>query len=321
MQDEMVVMNLAQAEQWAAENGIRLTAADRDAISKAQVAEQRRLVALAEREAVEQTTFIERFNSFYPRFLESLVGVGDVLLTFTQTIIVAFGVPVVLVLLLIVEQQRVVHGIQLFERDLALATFAAWALVLLNLTLEFTIEYIENRTGYRTEAPREFSLRTWAAHLRYWLGWGRAWSIQWSSPAQRYKQLLRLVTFSILALALAGSMRDVIVTVDGAWYQALVDIVTQSNLAQMMTWLGGLLFAAAAVFSAQGLSRYVAVRCVEIISAMQSQTKSTEAVTHEQLDSVAVQYILAKVHATRAKQQEKAVAEVADDTTPFALNS
>jgi hypothetical protein len=76
------------------------------------------------------------------------------------------------------------------------------------------------------------------------------------------------VTFTILALALAGSMKVVIQQQSGAWYSALWAILTQSNLLDMMTWLGGLLFAAAAVFSAQGLSRYVAIRTVEIRASM-----------------------------------------------------
>jgi hypothetical protein len=63
-------------------------------------------------------------------------------------------------------------------------------------------------------------------------------------------------------------MKVVIQQQSGAWYGALWAILTQSNLLDMMTWLGGLLFAAAAVFSAQGLSRYVAIRTVEIQASM-----------------------------------------------------
>ncbi|MBK8032233.1 MAG: hypothetical protein IPK17_22695 [Chloroflexi bacterium] len=318
-----VITSLAAAEDYAAKNGIRLTAADRDAIARAQVAEQKRLQLIREQRQTDTNQWVDTFNRVYPRFLEALIGVGEVILTLTQTLIIAFGVPTVLVLLLIVEQQRVVHGITLFETDASLASFAATALVLLNLTLEFTIEYIENRAGFSVETSTKFSLRTWLQQFAYWLGIGRNWNARTNSPAQRYKQLLRLVTFSILALALAGSMRSVIEQAEGTWLQALVNVATQSSLGQMMTWLGGLLFAAAAVLAAQGLSRYVAVRCVEIIANMQSKQVAGAINTEDMLDSVAVQYILARVAEKQAKSfaKENNTPEVVSTTTPFQVSS
>jgi hypothetical protein len=65
-------------------------------------------------------------------------------------------------------------------------------------------------------------------------------------------------------------MKTVIEQQPGAWYAALMNIITQSSLSMMLTWLGGLLFAAAAVIGAQGLARYIAVKCVEIISRQQA---------------------------------------------------
>ena len=165
--------SLAEAEQYAAQHGIRLTATDREQISRVQLAEKRRLAVLSE-ETERSGTFrlVEVFNRLYPRLLESLLGIGEILLTFTQTLIIAFGVPIALVLLLIVEQQRVVHGISLFEVEPALAHFAATALVILNLVLEFTIEHLETRARYRTSAFTQFSLRTWLSSVSYVLGIG-----------------------------------------------------------------------------------------------------------------------------------------------------
>lgn len=315
---------LAEAENYAAANGVRLTALDRAAIAKAQLAEQKRLQMLRQQVRNDTNQLVDTFNRLYPRFLEALIGTGEVVMTLTQTLIIAFGVPMVLVLLLIVEQQRVVHGIALFETDLSLASFAATALVLLNLTLEFTIEYVENRAGFSAELSTKFSLRTWLQQAAYWLGIGRTWQARANSPAHRYKRLLRLVTFSILALALAGSMRSVIVEADGPWYEAVLHILTRSSLSQMLTWLGGLLFAAAAVFAAQGLSRYIAVRCVEIVAKMQAaaQQESNEIDTHS-LDAVGVQYVLAKVAQTQAKlaTKEAGTPEVVSDPTPFSRNN
>jgi hypothetical protein len=309
------------AEQYAATQGITVTARDRENIAKSQQAESRRDQAVKrESESDSRSGLFAALLTFYPPILSGLLGAGEVLITFTQTLIIAFGVPLVLVLLLIVEQQRVVHGILLFESDVGLASFAAWALVLLNLTLEFTIEYIESRTGYTASVPTRPSLRIWAHHAAYAVGLGRNWRIQNLSPAARYKNLLRLVTFTILALALAGSMRGVIEQVVGTWHEALVHILTGSSLSLMLTWTGGLLFAAAAVLAAQGLSRYVAVRCAEIAAKMQSSHDEGHDDHAEALDAVAVQYILAKVAAAQAKQSDKIASGVATAPVPFSTN-
>lgn len=294
------ISSLEDAKHFAAQSGYTITPRDIENITRLQEAEQDRLTTL-QRER--RSGFIERFNAHYPRFLRALIGLGEILLTLSQTLIIAFGVPLVLVLLLIVEQQRVVHGIGLFEIDAALSAFAAWALVLLNLTLEFTIEYIESRANYQPQRDTRFSLRTWGKNALYTLGLGDDWTPQELSPAQRYRRLLRLVTFTILALALAGSMHGVITAVSGPWHTALISIVTDSSLSEITTWLGGLLFAAAAVLAAQGLSRYVAIRCVEIVTEMDVQP-----VQAESLDSVAVQYIMSQIAAKQAKKLERKAA-------------
>src|SRR5687768_5069754 len=105
-------MTLADAEQYAASQGIRLTASDRDAMLKAQEAERKRRKALDSRTEMRGASrAAESFNQNFPRLLEALIGAGDMLLTLTRQLILAFGVPLVLLFLMIVEQQRVMHGI------------------------------------------------------------------------------------------------------------------------------------------------------------------------------------------------------------------
>lgn len=209
---------------------------------------------------------MENFNQFYPKFLQSLIYVGELLLTLAQTVIISFGIPLVLVFLLVVEHARIVHGLELFEADTALASFAGWALVLTNLVLEFQVHHLEQKAGYNEASKAQFSLRIWARNLFYIAGFTRNWQERPLSPAHHYRKLLSLVTFTILALALTGSMRTVIEQQQGAWHQAIKTIVTDSSLLEMITWAGGLLFALAAILSAQGLSRYIALRCSEIIA-------------------------------------------------------
>src|SRR5690606_18090255 len=125
-----------------------LTPADKSKIAALQAAECDRLQATA---TTQSRTFADRWNRFYPKLLETIVSLGETVLTFAQTVIVSLGVPVVLVLLLVVEHQRVVHGIQLFETSDELASFAAAALVLLNLVLEFQTHHIEHKAGYEQD--------------------------------------------------------------------------------------------------------------------------------------------------------------------------
>jgi len=300
----MQVNTLQDAERIAATNGYSLTAADRKAIADRQSAELRRLTAL---EPPPSAGWTQRFNRWYPQFLSSLTGLGEVLMTFTQTVIISFGVPVGLLVLLVVEHQRVLHGIQLFEVDYSLAAFAAFALVFLNLILEFQIHYVESKAGYHKERDRRWSLRIAAKNWAYRLGLGNDWQEQALSPAQPYRRALRVITFTILALALSGSMRTVVETTTGTWYEAIGSILTESSLSQMMTWAGGLLFALAAVWGAQLLSRYVAMRTAEILAGMQAAAKD-ESPTQKyesQLDTVAADYIMSKLAQKRIKAEKQ----------------
>ena len=321
----MNITTLQDAEQYAAQHGIAISSRERAQIAEAQRAELARLQVL-DTVASAKTTgrlarMVESFNRFYPKFLESLVRIAELFLTLAQTVIVAFGVPVVLVLLLVVEHQRVLHGIALFEVDASLASFAAAALVVANLTLEFTIHYVESKAGYQAERGTRWSLRIWFRNAAYTLGVGERWQARQLSPAQRYRQLLRLVTMSILILALAGSMRGVIEQTTGSWHEALIAVLTESSLAEMSTWMSGLLFALAAVLTAQGLSRYVALRTAEIVSTMDASQLEQEPPTARyaaQLEAAGAATVLALVSSKlearaakeRAKQGERAAAPV-----------
>lgn len=288
------------ALQDAAAQGVNLTAKDYEKMTELQVAEQQRLTKLHQQAQGKIGHWLDVIERHHPAFIASLIRLGDMLMTTTQTVVTSIGVPLVLVLLLIVEQTRVQHGIALFETDDHLTVLGAWALVLLNLTLEFIIHFIENQADYHTPEPVRWSIRHWQVEFDYWSGQGRRWKPQLASPAQRFRHLLHLVTFSILVLALAGSMQSVMADLKGSWITALISIIFQSSLNEMATWVSGLLFAAAAVFSAQALSRYVAVRCLSI------RLQSPEAESspfQDELELVAINYIQAKI---AAKHERKA---------------
>lgn len=286
----------SDAELWAAQNSVRLTKTDLKRINELEV-----LAVEQKQNTISPTSWVEWFVRYYLKLLETIEGASDVLFTLLRAIIVSFGVPVVLVLLLFVEQQRVAHGISLFETNHQLASFGAWALVLLNLVLEFTIEYVEHREGFKQREDVRFSLRVWLEDLAYIIGVGNQWRAQTKSPASRNKDLSFIVTATILILALAGSMSDIITTIDGTWYEGLKNVMLNSSLHLMVTWIGGLLFATAAVLSAQGLSRYVAQRCIDIISNLES-IPSTDDGLKATRDGIAIQYILGKVNEVVTKR-------------------
>lgn len=209
------------------------------------------------------------WRDFLNRSLEAVGLVGDLLILVAYTLVSAFGVFVVLIAMLYVEQQRVQHGIALFDGSLSVG--GSWALVVLNVVLEVTTFYLENRADYKREPAYEFSLRLFARRAAYFLGLGKDWTPRPLSPALFFHQLARLVTFAILALALAGSMQQQLQDAPGAWHQGVLHVLTQSSLSNMVTWLGGLLFAFAAVLGAQAASRYTAAKAIEIRNQMRAR--------------------------------------------------
>lgn len=264
---------IAEVEALAAKVGITLTPDDYAAAQA--LADQRRQQIEREIEQSElsrskTSQWVDQFNRWYPKFLKSLHAIGDVFITLTHTILIAFGVPAVLAVFMVVEQGRVSHGIKLFDATEALAILGAWAVVIANLLLELLISWREHQSGWTAPPQYDFSFRLVAMRLRYMFGQTTDWQPAPKSPAQRFKAVLRIITFAILALALAGSMRAVLEQSSGDWYAALGRIILHSTLSEIVTWIGGLLFAFAVVMTAQVLSHFVAERVVEIVAVMQS---------------------------------------------------
>lgn len=197
------------------------------------------------------------------RFTEMMHNTSGALMLGGQTLISAFFVIVILILVLAVEIQRVAHGILLFEKSTNLAYLGAFVLVMMLLTLEFVIHYVESKTGYHQDRKSDFSLRLFARWLGYFLGGGNEWTAHLKSPAHSIKSYSRLLTLTILALALGGSMSDTLATVQGNWMSGIQTIALESSLLEIVEWSGGLLFALALVIGAQRLTAYVAQRAAE----------------------------------------------------------
>jgi hypothetical protein len=256
---------------------------------------------------------VEAFNRLYPKFLRALLGISDVFITAAQTVLIAFGVPALLVMLMIVEQQRVNHGMSLFEIDAWLAGFGATVLVLANLVFELLIGWKEHQAGYTEPAKTQFSLRLLAQQIAYMTGHKSDWQPRQKSPAQRFKAVLRIITFTILSLALAGSMRSIIQETDGNWAEAIRYVVTRSTLLQMATWLGGLLFAFAAVLSAQALSAYVAGKVIEVIAVMQSRVEDKPSAIMDAVGMTGAAFLVGRIKEAQRNRRMQAAMSTAVD--------
>ncbi len=200
------------------------------------------------------------------RFTELMHNLSGAMMLIGQTLISAFFVIIILCLVLFVEIQRVAHGIQLFEQSPGLAYFGAFVLVMMLLTLEFVIHYVESKSGYHQQRKTEFSLRLFAQWMKYFLGLSDSWKPRHKSPANAIKTYSRLLTITILALALGGSMSEALSTVQGNWIAGLRTIALESSLLEIVEWSGGLLFALALVVGAQRLTAYVAQRASETLA-------------------------------------------------------
>jgi len=290
-----------ELEQAAARQGVVLTAKDRKQIGELQNAERARLDGIAKK-AVSR---VDRFNQSYSKFLDVMLHVQDLVQAFARTLIVGFGMTAILIIALIVEQQRLVDGLGMFERREATAHFAAWFLVLLNASLEFVIHFEDTRRGWNEHAGSVWSLRIALNNLRYRLGLGSQWQTRDQPPSFWARQLLGLVTAGVLLLALFGSMKEQMALQAGrAWHEGLRAIVETSDLTLAVTWLSGFVFALVAVKGAQGTARYLARRTSEVITELQHEQHAQN--DHSAaLDAVAAAYLENKLAAKEARQADR----------------
>lgn len=251
---------------------------------------------------------VEAFNRFYPKFLQALLAVGDVLITGVHTVLIAFGVPTLLIALMTVEQQRVFFGAMLIDGRESLATGIAWVLVLANLVAELIVHWEEHRKGWTEPARYDFSLRIVWQRIGYLLGINTAWAPREKSPAFWARLILRCITVTILALAVAGSMQAAMNSTGAVnWADALVLIVTRSTLLQMVTWIGGLMLAFTFVISAQGFSQYVAKKVIEIVAIMQGNADDKPRQMAEAAGLTAAMYLYGRLKENQRARRISAV--------------
>ena len=218
-------------------------------------------------------TWAEHFTLMFPIFVDLLVKINDILLIIFRTLMVTGGVPVVIGAIMYVETPRVAHGIELFEADAQFAFTSAFILILVNKLMEVLIVY------ELSKSPDWIPDTRYVISIRVILGrfWRFLFGKQERSPASRYEAVSSLVTFAILSLAISGSMREAMSTYsDVVWYQGIWMIITRSNLLQLLTWIGGGLFAYTLVMADQSLAHYIAVYVTERLAEFRDDATQIE---------------------------------------------
>jgi hypothetical protein len=192
-----------------------------------------------------------------------------------RTLIVSVGIPITLFFIMLVETDRVTHGIRIFEKNEDLARLASWVLIILNMVIEFLVVYQEDKHGYISPVEYKWSLRLWFKNFRYRMGFSK--DPQEKSPANVFNKMLGVVTMAILFLALLGSMLVELEKQNNlTWYDGIIQVVTKSNAKDFLTWIAGVLFAYTLVISAQGLSNYVAYHTTGVLKSMLNMKSEIE---------------------------------------------
>lgn len=219
-------------------------------------------------------------NLTMPKFTQDMHNVSGAAMLIGQTMISAFFVLVILCLILVVDIQRVSHGIALFEAGEWLAIGGAFVMVMALMTLEFVSHYIEAKYGYHKPAKKHLSWRLMVEWWDYFSGQGDSWKAREKSPALHIRKYAGLLKIAILLLALTGSMADEIATVDGTWLDGLIQIATQSTLLEFVRYTTSLIYTYALVSGAELLTGYVAQRASETL--LGSKTDSHD-IYHEKV--------------------------------------
>lgn len=243
------------------------------------------------------------FARFYPRLLEAIIAFGDVVQTLVQTLILSFGLTVILVVMLIVEHHGIYDGLTWFLTDTQMAFLGALGFVLFNLVIEFQVAYVEDQAKYREGRAPVWSLRLLLQSLGYRLGIGRIevlglkvgkeWRARQQSPARRFLKMRTWVTLAIFVLALSGRMKEAINKVSETetlqaipLAEGLQNLQNQSSLADAVTWVGGTLFTMVALIGVQGLTAYIAGRVISIKADMKNRIRNQKAAATRAAHSV-----------------------------------
>lgn len=290
---------------YAASQGYTLTDEDRLELSRIenQITEQQNHQIKQQKNLIVQ--FMDGLIQWFPTVIMGIQSIsriaGSIVTNLFTAIISVFG----LIALAALETYRVALGVELFHQgSQAASLLTAGILVACNIFVGFTIYQKEQEENLNHQKQAQASLRIWWQRLRYFIGWESNWQRQYKSSASGVKRFRAVVTFSLLILALTGSMKGIIEDTSGAWYEALYKIATESTLLQMSEWLNGLLTAIVAVMGTHVLTEFSFNQNQKALKEATKEANTSP--LQKEIDREKSAYLMSKIVEFNRKREEKA---------------
>lgn len=210
----------------------------------------------------------------FSNFLDGMVAFGESLTALVQTLLIALGMPIILLGIAWVEYEAVKQGLSM---DGSTGSIAAGVMVGLNILLELQIVHYENKAGYRPDPSRAMSLRLAWQEFKYRIGWSKEWTPRDLSPAQRFRGLQRTITAVILIVAVHGRLLTIFEKVSGSTaspvpaLDGLSQIGQQGTLAEWAEIVALLAFSFAAVLGAQTVAHHIGVLYIQTMNRLRAR--------------------------------------------------
>ncbi len=202
---------------------------------------QRRQLA-RENSRTTETSDRDAKPGIYDHLERLIVGLGNLLTLVLMLFLANVMLPVGIMGLAIVEIQRVQAGIALFDPSHAgLMAIVALSFYMVLLVVQAHM-MLHSASGL--EKPI-WSLKLWLRSLHYKIGIGQHWRVHTTTPLDRLEGAIAAVGWVIILLGTVGSMATKLGAIEGTWYDALWGMLTQSNLTDFLTYIGGFIFTAA----------------------------------------------------------------------------
>lgn len=219
-------------------------------------------------------TLLDRFNLFYPRFIHAITEFSNIVFVLLRNIVVTIFIPVILVLVIMIEVVRVESGIAIFDKDLQHARFSAIVVVLSFIVFQTLDHYIKEREGFIRKPI--WNIKMFLNNFLYRIGFGE---YKYKPQSTKYTFVSSLLKWSILIIAMIGSMQEQIkATGDIVWYEALVQVFSNSNLETFTGWIVSLTFTFVLVYASGTLAYHIAATASDALKEIQNRSNNIEKV-------------------------------------------
>lgn len=191
--------------------------------------------------------------------LDIIEGAGRVLTLAIVELVAAFGAPVLAFLLVLLESDRVYHGVLSLGQHADQALLVAVVLTAMNAVLP--IYHLRNVTGSDLLTRSRWTVRGYLESFwRRLTARPQAYDVDvYSNPALAIAE--STITWATLFLAFYAVMGPMLEQYESTvWYLALWALGTESSITEILGLLAGLLLSVGGVFGVQSISHELACR-------------------------------------------------------------